>query len=69
LLERTGFELVSIDHRGSRYPLRYLVHKLQLVVPARALDSLTSRLASSRLGAVKVPVNLGDIVTAVARRQ
>lgn len=68
-LARTGFELVSLDHRGSRYPLRYLVHKLQLLVPVGPLDTLTSRLASSRLGAVKVPVNLGDIVTAVARRQ
>ena len=68
LLARSGFDVVSLDHRGSRYPLRYLVHKLRTLVPLRALDTLTGRLARNRLGAVTLPVNLWDIVTVVARR-
>ncbi len=69
LLEQSRFEVASLDHRGSRYPLRYLVHKLRTLVPARALDTLTGRLARSRVGAVAVPVNLWDIATVVARRK
>jgi hypothetical protein len=68
LLARSGFDVVTLDHRGSRYPLRYLVHKLRTLVPLRALDTLTRRLAQGRLGAVALPVNLWDIVTVVARR-
>jgi 2-polyprenyl-3-methyl-5-hydroxy-6-metoxy-1,4-benzoquinol methylase len=68
LLEQTGFDVISLDHRGSRYPLRYLVHKLRTLVPLRALDRLTGRLAGSRLGAVTLPMNLWDIATVVARR-
>jgi hypothetical protein len=68
LLARSGFDVVTLDHRGSRYPLRYLVHKLRTLVPLRALDTLTGRLAQGRLGAVALPVNLWDIVTVVARR-
>jgi SAM-dependent methyltransferase len=68
LLARAGFEVVSLDHRGSRYPLRYLAHKLGTLAQSRILERLTGRLASSRLGAVTVPLNLGDIVTVVARR-
>jgi SAM-dependent methyltransferase len=68
LLARSGFDVVTLDHRGSRYPVRYLVHKLRTLVPLRALDTLTGRLAEGRLGAMAVPVNLWDIVTIVARR-
>jgi SAM-dependent methyltransferase len=69
LLAQSGFEVVSLDHRGSRYPVRYLVHKSRTLVAARALDALTGRLARSRLGAIALPVNLWDIVTVVARRK
>jgi SAM-dependent methyltransferase len=68
LLEQSGFDVVSLDHRGSRYPLRYLVHKLRTLVPLRALDTLTGRLARSRIGAVTLPMNLWDITTVLARR-
>jgi SAM-dependent methyltransferase len=68
LLSRLGFEIVSLDHRGNRYPLRYLVHKLRTIIPWRALDVMTRRLAHSRVGAMPVPMNLWDIVTVVARR-
>jgi SAM-dependent methyltransferase len=68
LLARSGFELVSLDHRGSRYPLRYLVHKLGTLAPSPRLERLAGRFASTRLGALSIPVNLWDIVTVVARR-
>jgi 2-polyprenyl-3-methyl-5-hydroxy-6-metoxy-1,4-benzoquinol methylase len=60
LIERTNFEIVRLDHRGSRYPVRYLLHKLKL----------TSRvIADSRVGALTLPVNLWDIATVFARRR
>lgn len=68
LLRRAGFEVVSLDHRGGRYPLRYLVHKLRTLARSRTLDTLTRRLADSRVGALPVPMNLWDIATVVARR-
>ena len=68
LLEENGFEVVSFDHRGSRYPLGYLVHKLRTVADWRILDTLTRRLAESRVGSLAAPVNLWDIATVVARR-
>jgi hypothetical protein len=68
LLTQSGFDVVSLDHRGSRYPLRYLVHKLRTLLPLPALATLTGRLARSRVGAVTLPLNLWDIATVVARR-
>lgn len=69
LLARSGFEVVSVDHRGGRYPLRYLVHKLGTLAPSRGLEWLAGRLAAGRLGGVAVPVNLWDIATVTARRK
>jgi SAM-dependent methyltransferase len=68
LLRRQGFEIALQDHRGSRYPLRYLAHKLGTAVPSPALERVTRALARSRAGGVPVPLNLFDIVTVVARR-
>jgi 2-polyprenyl-3-methyl-5-hydroxy-6-metoxy-1,4-benzoquinol methylase len=67
LLESNGFRVVSLDHCGSRYPLRYLVHKLRTLGPSTRLDRLSERLERTRVGAVAVPVNLWDIATVLAR--
>lgn len=69
LLARTGFEIVLLDHRGARYPVRYLLHKLRLTSGARAVSAPARRIAESRVGAVTVPANLRDIVTVLARRR
>lgn len=69
LLDQTGFDVVSLSHAGSRYPLAYLVHKTRTLVHVRALDALTQRLAESALGSISLPVNLWDIATVVARRR
>lgn len=69
LLDRAGFEVVSVGHPGARYSVRYLVYKLRTVAdvaPLRAVDRLVE---GSALGRMAVPVNLGDIVTLHARRR
>jgi SAM-dependent methyltransferase len=67
-LGRAGLTPVWTGHPGSRYTLRYLVHKLRTAAPGSALLARADeRLAGSRLGRVLVPVNLRDIVTVVAR--
>jgi len=68
LLGSIGCDVVWIGHPGHRYTLRYLVHKGRTMVDAAPLRGLSDRLASARVGAVRVPVNLGDIVTVVARK-
>ena len=68
LLRRSGFEIVACDHRGGRYPLRYIAHKLGTAGRSRSVERLTQRLAGIRVGRLAVPVNLFDIVTVYARR-
>ena len=67
-LERAGFGVLAVRHFGARYSTRYLAHKLRTLVDVRPLRRLERTLGGSRMGAVGVPVNLGDIVTIVARR-
>jgi len=49
-------------------PILSEVHSLVALLPLPALDTLTGRLARSRVGAVTLPLNLWDIATVVARR-
>ena len=69
LLERTGFEVIGLDHRGGRYPVRYLLHKLKVTSGPRALSTPARRIAENRVGALTVSMNLWDIVTVFARRR
>jgi SAM-dependent methyltransferase len=66
-LERAGFSVLAVRHLGARYSVRYLVHKLRTFADLRPLRRLERSLGGSRVGAVGLPVNLGDIVTLVAR--
>ena len=66
-LERAGFRVLAMRHLGARYSVRYLVHKLRTLADLRLLRRLERRLGGSRVGTVALPVNLGDIVTIVAR--
>lgn len=68
LLRSVGFEVVDVRHPGAVFPLRYLAHKTALSIDARVVTRGASRLARSRLGAIRVPVNLWDVMTVVARR-
>lgn len=68
LLRRTGLEVEQLDHRGGRYPLRYLAHKLRTLGSSTLLDGLSKRLDGSRVGAIAVPLNLWDIATVLARK-
>jgi SAM-dependent methyltransferase len=67
--ERAGFEVLSVRHPGNRYSLRYLTYKLRSMLPeSRLVRRVGDAFAESRAGRLAVPVNLGDIVTVVARR-
>jgi SAM-dependent methyltransferase len=69
LMRKADFEPEELRARAARYPARYLVHKLRTTGRAGAfLSSLFERVATGRLGSIAVPVNLFDIVTAVARK-
>lgn len=66
-LERAGFSVLAVRHLGARYSVRYLAHKVRTLTDPRPLRRLERSLSGSRVGAVALPVNLGDIVTVVAR--
>ena len=68
LLEDNGFEIMTFDHRGNRYPVSYLVHKFRTIVRWQLLEPLTRHLAEMRIGSIAVPMNLWDIATVTARR-
>lgn len=69
LLRATGFDVVESGHPGNRYSLAYLAYKLRTLADVAPLRAAATALDDSRLGALKVPVNLGDIVTVTARRR
>jgi hypothetical protein len=66
-LERAGFHPLAVRRFGARYSVRYLTHKLRTLTDVRPLRRVERSLGGSRVGAVALPVNLGDIVTVVAR--
>ena len=68
LLESVGYELLWTGHPGHRYTLRHLAHKSRTMVDVAPLRGLSDRLDATRAGAVRIPVNLWDIVTVVARK-
>jgi 2-polyprenyl-3-methyl-5-hydroxy-6-metoxy-1,4-benzoquinol methylase len=67
LLNRLGFEVVYEGHPGARYSARYLTHKLRTIVDVAPIRGAGRVLVRSNLGSLPVPINLGDIVTVVAR--
>lgn len=68
-LEEAGLTTLLARSLSARYSMRYLVHKLRTLSDLQPLRGLERRLSESRLGATSVPVNLGDIVTVVARAE
>ena len=68
MLEGTGFEVVAIEPHARRARVRYLVSKLEDYSPApqEVARSITSRLG---LSALRLPVNLGDLMTVYARKR
>ena len=64
-----GFEVLSVRHPGNRYSLRYLTYKLRSMLPESTLvRRVGDAFADGAVGRLAIPVNLGDIVTVVARR-
>jgi SAM-dependent methyltransferase len=67
--ERAGFAVLAARHPGNRYSLRYLTYKLRSMLPESAfVRRVGDAFAGGAVGRLAVPVNLGDIVTVVARR-
>jgi 2-polyprenyl-3-methyl-5-hydroxy-6-metoxy-1,4-benzoquinol methylase len=67
MLERSGFEIVSIGHPAAWYTVRYLAHKLRTIVDWPPVAHVAEWLHSAEVGRVQVPVNLWDIMVVVAR--
>jgi SAM-dependent methyltransferase len=69
LLDRTGFDVVWLGHPGSRYSLAHLAYKLDRGARVALTAAAARRVAASRLGRYSLPLNLFDIVTAIARKR
>lgn len=66
-LEKHGFTIVETVYPPAWYSVGYLIHKLQTMLPARAVVRVVIRvLEQFGLSRFSVPVNLFDIVTVVA---
>ena len=63
-----GLRLRTMTTLASRYSFAYLAHKLQTMSGLPFLDRVALALRESTVGQVSVPVNLFDIVVAVAER-
>lgn len=68
-LDEAGFEVLVRSHPGSTFPLRYLSHKGRTMLDTRLTRFVARWLERSSLGAIEVPLNLGDVVTMVARKR
>ena len=67
MLEHAQFSVVSLAHAASWYSLEYLAHKLRTMIDRPAVATITDRLQGARIGRIRVPVNLWDIMIVVAR--
>jgi hypothetical protein len=67
MLERCGFEVISDRPQGRFLRLGYLMNRVGALVPllGRPAEWLVTKL---RLRSLAVPINLGDLFTAYARR-
>jgi 2-polyprenyl-3-methyl-5-hydroxy-6-metoxy-1,4-benzoquinol methylase len=68
-LEEQGFELLSTKYVWSSYSVGYVAHKSQTLVGTPRLARLVRTFARTRLGRMRIPLNLYDIVTIFARRR
>jgi len=68
LLRRLGFEVVYEGHPGVRYSVEYLTYKLRTMLDVGPVRRIADTVSESRLGQLKVPANLGDIVTVIGRK-
>jgi ubiquinone/menaquinone biosynthesis C-methylase UbiE len=68
MLEKCGYEVLSDKPQGRYLRLGYLMNRVGALIPflGRPAESLVTRLG---LRGLAVPVNLGDLFTAYARKQ
>jgi 2-polyprenyl-3-methyl-5-hydroxy-6-metoxy-1,4-benzoquinol methylase len=68
LLDRSGFEVVQMSAPAALYSLHHVVFKLEALLGIPRLRGLAARIAAGPVGRAAIPLNLFDIVTAVARK-
>ena len=68
-LKEQGFELLSTKYVWSSYSIGYVAHKSQTLVSTPRLARLIRTFARTRLARMRIPLNLYDIVTILARRR
>jgi SAM-dependent methyltransferase len=68
ILGGLGFEIEYRGHPGVRYPIRYLTYKARTMIDIAPVRFVARATAQSGVGRNEVPINLGDIITIVARR-
>jgi 2-polyprenyl-3-methyl-5-hydroxy-6-metoxy-1,4-benzoquinol methylase len=68
MLRRCGFEPIHVRHPGAAYSLAHVVYKLETLLPATPLRRAARAIDDSRLANAPLRLNLGDIVTVVARK-
>lgn len=67
-LADVGLDVLERSHPGSSFPLRYLSHKARTMLDVPPTRAIAAWLERSPLGAVEVPLNLGDVMTVIARK-
>jgi SAM-dependent methyltransferase len=68
LLENSGLTVLECKALASSYSLRHLAHKLRTAVDIGPLRWLDSAVSGSHFGGAAIPLDLGDIVTVLARK-
>jgi SAM-dependent methyltransferase len=69
LLGRSGFEIAWQGHPGAGYSLAHIAYKLDRGARLRLTGAFSGWLKSSRIGRYRLPLNLFDIVTVIARKR
>lgn len=68
-LESSGYEVLLISRIGKRFTLQYVLQTLHRVVPLAFIMNTAKWLRGSRIGNVKIPINLHDNMTCIARKR
>ncbi|HJO39554.1 MAG TPA: class I SAM-dependent methyltransferase [Vicinamibacterales bacterium] len=69
LLDRAGFDAVSVSKPGKRVPLDFAVWKAATLITPKAGPVALRLSAAAHLGRLAPFVNLGDIMTVLARKR
>lgn len=66
LLEKNGFEVVSLEHHGKWFTVPYIIRLLYSWTGLKLFANLAEKCSVSFLRSVAIPINLGDTIYLVA---